>query len=80
MKKRVFGVLCALCITAASFSQGAAAVEPQTQITENRPLNTTMETAIELENMKLYDDVFTAQSNTRYYKITVKKWRILFLM
>ena len=74
MKKSVFGVLCALCISAASFSQGAAAVEPQNQktesqqshfeplppvivnsedqTTEDRTLNTTMETAIELENRK----------------------------
>ena len=95
MKKSVFGVLCALCITAASFSQGAAAVEPQNQktesqqshfeplppvivnsedqTTEDRTLNTTMETAIELENRKLYDDVFTSENRKRYYKLSVKK-------
>ena len=48
-------------------------VGPQEQPTESQPSNTTMEKAVELENMKLYDDVFTAERNTRYYKITVKK-------
>ena len=35
MKKRAFGVLCALCITVTSFSQEAVAVEPQNQMAEN---------------------------------------------
>ena len=94
MKKRAFGVLCALCITVTSFSQEAVAVEPQNQMAENlssdlkplppvivgpqeqptesQPSNTTMEKAVELENTKLYDDVFTSEKRKRYYKLSVK--------
>lgn len=99
MKKRVFGVLCTLCITAASFSQGAAAVEPQNQktesqqshfeplppvivnsedqTTEDRTLNTTMETAVQLVNSKLYSDEFTRENNKRYYKFTTEKMSLM---
>ncbi len=35
MKKRIYGIFCVLCITVASFSQEAVAVEPQNQMAEN---------------------------------------------
>ena len=74
MKKGTIGIVCALCIVVTSFVQGISASEMQKQPEEKaNPLNTTIETAIKLENVKLYDDFFTQKDNVRYYKFTAKK-------
>ena len=78
MKKGTIGILCALCIVATSFVQGISASEIQKQPKEKaNPLNTTIEKAIKLENVKLYDDFFTQEYNVRYYKFTAKKTSVL---
>ncbi len=73
MKKRVFQKLCTLCIMAVLSVQGTVvASELQNQETEQSS-NTIMEMAIDLENVQLYDDVFTVENNVRYYKFTAKR-------
>ena len=76
MERKTFGMFCAFCIMLATLAHETNA-EVQTHIrTAVQFSNTTMQAACELENGRLYDDVFTADNNVRYYKITVKRMSV----
>lgn len=70
-------MFCALCILTVSFTQGIYAEEPQNQAVAEQPLNTTIDTAKEMGHLTLHDDMFTAESNKRYYKFTTKKMSLM---